>query len=704
VAYPYCLVQRGGDNATFENLTLVNPYQGIRIGPGGNELHFVHNVYGTPLRVGVRYDTTTDIGRLENIHFSPDYWRQSGLPNAPAANGPLAAWLLANGTAMHMERSDWEYVAYVFIDGYHCGFLMTRGAQGGANAQFYGMTIRDCQTAVEVEETNPFGMEFAHCTFQGRDYGFRLGSRFNAAIMLNDCEVSAEQALYSEGSGCFITQNSRVIHGNISLTGGVLAMTASRIQDPNAQISLASDVRGASLVGNTFAKNPPLIKSELPAERLFVRDKPVALEAFPQYDGNKTRVARPARDVLYVVTEAPWNADGRDEADDTEALQKALARAGQEGGGIVFVPGGNYVIHGSLTVPSGVELRGVYDVPHHTLGSGSMLHIYPGTNQNPSVALRARAGLRGLTFNYPDQFATNSFTPYPFLIQGQGDDLYVINVSCGNPYQLLDLMTKPCHRHYVDYLSGSPLKVGVAVGGGSTDGEVRNVQFNPHYYTRLPGGNPFFANSATRAAFRAVWAYQKENLDAIWVGNCRRELLYQNFVYGSLYGIHFTQQDDRGPEDCVVHGHGTDGSKVGAYFERGQGRIDLVNAELVAMSSSNKVAIKLGPEFAGTARLINTMVWGDPSTLAQVDNGSLWLLGLHATQFGDGLQVRQGEVTAVNVNYAGRGGGGHLTLAGPKAKATLIGNITRGELLVNDKSTEGGAPVAKPVLIGNLVR
>jgi hypothetical protein len=95
------------------------------------------------------------------------------------------------------------------------------------------------------------------------------------------------------------------------------------------------------------------------------------------------------------------------------------------------------------------------------------------------------------------------------------------------------------------------------------------------------------------------------------------------------------------------------------------------------------------------------MVWGQPSTLAQVDNGSLWLLGLHATQFGNGLQVHQGEVTAVNVNYSGRGS--HLTLAGAKAKATLIGNITRGDL-VNDTSTEVGSQAAKPVMIGNLSR
>ena len=238
VAYPYCLVQTGGDNATFENLTLVNPYLGIRIGPRGNELHFVHNVYGTPLSVGVRYDMTTDIGRLENVHFSADYWCQSGLPNAPAAAGPLAAWLLTNGTAIYMERSDWEYVAYVFVHGYHSGFLMTSGAGGGANAQFYGMIIRNCQTAVEVQATNPFGMEFAKCAFEGREYGFRLGSRFNAAILLNDCDLSAEQALYSEGSGCFIAQNSRIAHGNITLTDGVLALTACKIPDTKTQISL----------------------------------------------------------------------------------------------------------------------------------------------------------------------------------------------------------------------------------------------------------------------------------------------------------------------------------------------------------------------------------------------------------------------------------------------------------------------------------
>ena len=69
VPYPFTLIQKGGDNATFENLTLVNSYQGIKIGPGSNELHYVHNVDGTPLKVGIWYDSTTDIGRLEGVFF-----------------------------------------------------------------------------------------------------------------------------------------------------------------------------------------------------------------------------------------------------------------------------------------------------------------------------------------------------------------------------------------------------------------------------------------------------------------------------------------------------------------------------------------------------------------------------------------------------------------------------------------------------------
>ena len=123
VAYPYCLVQAGGDNATFEDLTLVNPYLGIRIGPGGNELHYVHNVYGTPYeRQGFasQYDHR-HWSPWENIHFSRPWITgcQSGLltMRQPPMD-PLAAWI----AGQRHGDSTWsaairKYVSYVFIDG-----------------------------------------------------------------------------------------------------------------------------------------------------------------------------------------------------------------------------------------------------------------------------------------------------------------------------------------------------------------------------------------------------------------------------------------------------------------------------------------------------------------------------------------------------------------------------------------------------------
>ncbi|MGB0744469.1 MAG: glycosyl hydrolase family 28-related protein, partial [Opitutales bacterium] len=169
VAYPYTLAQDGFDNATFKNLTLVNPYKGIQIGPKGNELHYVHNVYGTPLKKGIRYDSTTDIGRLEKVTFSSRYWAESGLPGSRGIKDDLERWLYSEAVGLHMLRSDWEYVDQVSVEGYNIGFMVTRGVRGSANAQFRKLILKNCATALSVEKTNPYGMVFSECVFEGNE-------------------------------------------------------------------------------------------------------------------------------------------------------------------------------------------------------------------------------------------------------------------------------------------------------------------------------------------------------------------------------------------------------------------------------------------------------------------------------------------------------------------------------------------------------
>jgi hypothetical protein len=60
-------------------VTLTNPYQTIDVGTKWNELHLVRNVFACPLKIGVYIDQCTDIGRIENVHFNPNFWTRMAL-------------------------------------------------------------------------------------------------------------------------------------------------------------------------------------------------------------------------------------------------------------------------------------------------------------------------------------------------------------------------------------------------------------------------------------------------------------------------------------------------------------------------------------------------------------------------------------------------------------------------------------------------
>jgi hypothetical protein len=55
----------------------------------------------------------------------------------------------------------------------------------------------------------------------------------------------------------------------------------------------------------------------------------------------------------------PYNATGDGITDDTLSIQRALDDVGNGGGGIVFVPEGNYLIESQLSIPNATVLKGV---------------------------------------------------------------------------------------------------------------------------------------------------------------------------------------------------------------------------------------------------------------------------------------------------------------------------------------------------------
>jgi hypothetical protein len=145
IAYPWTIAMRGKNPAAFD-LELLNPYQGIDA--SHNERHNVRNICGQPLRRGIWVDAIYDIGRIENVHFNP-WWN---------GRGRVYQWQTENGEAFLFGRADWEYVLNTFCFGYHVGYKFVQTETGECNGNFLGIGADDCNRAVLVEQSAPYGL------------------------------------------------------------------------------------------------------------------------------------------------------------------------------------------------------------------------------------------------------------------------------------------------------------------------------------------------------------------------------------------------------------------------------------------------------------------------------------------------------------------------------------------------------------------
>ncbi len=125
IAYPYT-IQGKGMHGSVIDCTFVNPYKAIDFGTYANELHYIRNCFGCPLKIGVHIDKCTDIGRIENVHFNPHYWGRAGSEGVPEW-GELVKYIGENLVAFEFARTDWEYVLNTFVFGAKIGYRFYNG-------------------------------------------------------------------------------------------------------------------------------------------------------------------------------------------------------------------------------------------------------------------------------------------------------------------------------------------------------------------------------------------------------------------------------------------------------------------------------------------------------------------------------------------------------------------------------------------------
>jgi hypothetical protein len=159
--YSWTFHLQGYDN-TVENVTLINSYNGIRVGPEGNLRHRIRSVYGCVLRRGILVDGCSDIGRIENVQFHCHWW------SAPAVGGdwrPAHEFMRKNCEAFIFGRTDWEYVNNTFVFPVNIGYRFIQTKAGAANGQFSGIGADEANVCVKVDAIQPMGLLIANGQF-----------------------------------------------------------------------------------------------------------------------------------------------------------------------------------------------------------------------------------------------------------------------------------------------------------------------------------------------------------------------------------------------------------------------------------------------------------------------------------------------------------------------------------------------------------
>ena len=264
------------------------------------------------------------------------------------------------------------------------------------------------------------------------------------------------------------------------------------------------------------------------------------------------------------VNARDYGAAGDGVADDTAALQKALATA-ETKGPVCFVPPGQYRLNGSLVVPPGVTLLGASGgTPHSEHPIGTVLLAYGGRGKAdgpPLVTLKPNAVIRNLTIHYPEQ-TLPEVVPYPWTIRGDGELCQVLDVTMTNPYQAIDFGTCWNELHLIRNVFACPLKTGVYIDQCTDIGRIENVHFNPNFWTRMEL-KPGFPKGDIKA-------YLEKNLVGFKIGKTDWEYISNCFVIFPRIGFHF---DDfgHGPGNAVVTQSGADICPMAVRVDRTQG-------------------------------------------------------------------------------------------------------------------------------------
>ncbi len=676
----------GSDSYTVRNVTILGATVGFDAATAWSELHYLKNVYISAIGQAIRINNVTDIGRLENVSVSPRYLLKNALMPVTAEKAKeISDYIRQNADGLYIQRSDWEYVYGLKIDGVNRGMAFESYIDAsdndrvrGSNGQMLGVEITNCNTAVDVTYTNAIGYVLTDMVIRDCDVGMEFSPAFISAFNITRLRVEgkcgAPLVLRSTKDGKVTVTDSvfncRVASGYaVNVVSGGLSLQQCTFTQPDHHIRMENTAGAVSVLGCTFPSVADISRPSGKQSKFKFDDHPLSLPSADYHHTYRNAIPTAAKTTVFDVTDFGAVAGH----DCTDAFRAALQAAEKNGGGIVYVPGGEYTVNSPLTVPTGVELRGIYDVPTHPVSAGSVIRTTVGKNDEngtPFITLQKKSGVNGISFYYPEQSFTD-FIPYSWTVQSADTDCWAINAVFINSYNALDFGTYPSDNHYIQYVSGSPLRRGIFVGNNSGNGWVENVQFNPHYWKRALISD---MDLTDQALLNNVVNTVSE---AMIFGDNASEHVLGTFAYGAKDVLVFRSQNGKGTNGIFI-GHGSDGCQNALVADQ-LDCVVMLNSELVSMIGEEDVHhIVMKDTVTGTLAQFNMVAWSHPKDCSIVVSGGkllvsqLFYYNLEQTDY----IARVGDATMCLYSAMLPERPTHFILAN-SGRLSLVGNLIR---------------------------
>ncbi|MBD5312636.1 MAG: T9SS type A sorting domain-containing protein [Bacteroides sp.] len=642
----------GNDYCNVRHCTFVNSYIAVQFNPNnGGGCPNIFDIYGTPLYEGIEMDCIADVGRFDGINFAASYWEDCGFPSAPQP-GQIDDWLYENATAIAMRRNDWSYTCNLSVCGYKVGFHAEASpVDGRPNGHNYGFELENCKTGILISSVSGSGIMFTNVSTPDCETGVSLLPGADGPVQFYGCRIDGKAAAIDMDEDA----TSSLMFQDCDVTGATI-VNGGHFQAVNNTFSsnVGISAKARTIFTDNKFKNSASLSNNSIFKCVVENSTGYSYPKLPSFgrDMMEIRQTYPARHALYVVTADEFGAkpytdvslDPSTQTDCAGAIQKALDKAKADGGGIVYLPVGHYPCKNSLVIPEGVEFKGAGDIPTVPKNNGAVLEVLVGEgNENgaPFITMSKACGLRGITINYPAQKDPKNITPYPYSVRGNAD-CYIVNMAVRAAYRGLDLFTNKCDRHYVDYLAGHAFMNVVRIGGNSEDGIFANTQCNTIAYAcgdeSKFGSWPNSLAMADYTVQQQAYCQNERDLEFMIVGDCKREFLYNNFLFGCNKGMWFVSDNNGGAVDCRSLGNAVDGA-IQTFVIDGIGSdLNLVNSQIVALDhdpSDNKHRVEIskyipayfirtGDGVSGkTVNFLSSNNWGGGDYMTDIKTGTV---------------------------------------------------------------------------------